>query len=107
MRLEFRPSGIKAMNLRLGNRFGGRRAVAGRAVAVEAIDRRPGARPTPIAGVIGADVLRGFVLDVSFAPCRVRRSPAGRARAFPARWSLPLSWLAERPVVSAAVADGP
>jgi hypothetical protein len=43
--------------------------VAGkRPVAVEAIDLRSGALPTPIAGIIGADVLDGYVLDVSFAP---------------------------------------
>jgi hypothetical protein len=78
-----------------------------RPVAVETLDLRTGALPTPIAGVIGADVLRGFVLDVSFAPCRVRLNPARRAGAFPARTRLPLGWVADRPVVSAAVADGP
>jgi hypothetical protein len=78
-----------------------------RPVAVEALDLRTGALPTPIAGVIGADVLRGFVLDVSFAPCRVAIRPAGRAGRFAAWASLPLGWTAGRPTVRVAVADGP
>ena len=49
-----------------------------RPVAVEVLDLRTGALPTPIAGVIGADVLRGYVVDVSFAPCRVALRPAGQ-----------------------------
>lgn len=81
-------------------------SLKGRPVAVETLDLRTGALPTPIAGVIGADVLRGFVLDVSFAPCRVRLS-AGAAPRFRARASLPIAWIAGRPVVRAAVADGP
>jgi hypothetical protein len=79
----------------------------GRPVAVEALDLRTGALPTPIAGVIGADVLKDYVVDVSFAPCRVALSPAGHAPRFAASASLPMGWVAERPVVAAAVADGP
>ena len=79
----------------------------GRPVAVEVLDLRTGALPTPIAGVIGADVLRDYVLDISFAPCRVTLSPTGRAPRFGPGISLPLRWVAERPVVTAAVADGP
>jgi hypothetical protein len=78
----------------------------GRPVAVEVLDLRTGALPTPIAGVIGADVLRGYVVDVSFAPCRVTLSPAGHAPRFGAAQSLPMGWVADRPVVAAAVADG-
>jgi hypothetical protein len=78
-----------------------------RAVAVANLDMRTGALPTPIAGVIGADVLRGYVLDVSFAPCRVALRPAARAGRFVATASLPLSWTAGRPTTRAAVADGP
>lgn len=75
-------------------------------VAVEAVDLRTGALPTPIAGIIGADVLKSFVLDVDFAPCRVRLYRRATTR-FPARASLPMAWVAGRPVVRAAVADGP
>lgn len=79
----------------------------GRPVQVLAIDLRTGALPTPIAGVIGADVLRGRVVDVSFAPCRVAIRPAGQARPFRAQTRLAMQWVADRPVVRGAVADGP
>jgi hypothetical protein len=79
----------------------------GRPVAVEVLDLRTGALPTPIAGIIGADVLRDYVVDVSFAPCRVALRPAGHAPRFGAAASLPMGWTAGRPVVAAAVADGP
>jgi hypothetical protein len=78
----------------------------GRPVAVEVLDLRTGALLTPIAGVIGADVLKDYVVDVSFAPCRVTLSPAGHAPRFGAARSLPMGWVADRPVVAAAVADG-
>lgn len=79
----------------------------GRPVAVEVLDLRTGALPTPIAGVIGADVLRDYVVDVSFAPCRVALRRAGHAPRFRTTTSLPMGWIADRPVVAAAVADGP
>jgi len=81
-------------------------AVEGQAVAVADLDMRTGALPTPIAGVIGADVLKAFVLDVSFSPCRVALIPAGHAPRFAAQAALPMSWIAERPVVTAAASDG-
>jgi hypothetical protein len=80
-------------------------ALKDRRVAVEGVDLRTGALPTPIAGIIGADVLRGFVLDVDFKPCRVRLSRRASSR-FAATTSLPMAWVAGRPVVRAAVADG-
>jgi len=80
---------------------------AGRPVSVQAIDLRSGALPTPVAGVIGADVLRSYVLDVSFAPCRVALRPRAQARRFPAAAVLPLQWVAGRPMTRAAAADGP
>jgi len=79
----------------------------GRPVTVEALDLRTGALPTPIAGVIGADVLKGYVLDVSFVPCRVALRLPGRAPRFRAAARLPMGWVADRPVVPAAAADGP
>src|SRR5258706_650024 len=78
-----------------------------RPVAVASLDLRTGALPTPVAGVIGADVLRDYVLDVSFAPCRVTLRRPAQAGRFAARASLPLSWIAGRPTARAAVADGP
>ena len=82
--------------------------VEARPVSVAVLDLRTGALPTPVAGVIGADVLRGYVVDVSFAPCRVALRPAGQAPALRGRTTaLPIAWVAGRPVVAAAVADGP
>mgnify|MGYP001335361476 FL=1 len=67
-------------------------------------DRAPGFQ-TPIAGVIGTDLLRRVVVDLRFAPCRLRLTtgPAGR----PARGARPLRVLeaAGVPVVEAAVSD--
>ncbi|MDZ4376448.1 MAG: hypothetical protein U1C74_34110, partial [Phenylobacterium sp.] len=54
--------------------------------------------------VIGADVLRGFVVDVSFAPCRVRLSRPGTAPPFQGA-TLPLVWLQGRPAAEAEVSD--
>jgi hypothetical protein len=78
-----------------------------RQVAVADIDLRTWSFPTPIAGVIGADVLGGFVVDVELAPCRLRLSRPGQSPPFAASLSLPIAWKAGRPVVRAAVADGP
>jgi len=80
--------------------------IANRLVQVADLDLRTGALPTPIAGVIGADVLRPYVLDVSFAPCRVALNPAGGAPRFRAQRSLPMAWVAGRPVVTATASDG-
>lgn len=77
-----------------------------RPVAVVALDARLRTLPTPVAGVIGADVLAGQVLDVAFAPCRVALHAASQAPPFAARVSLPLAWRGGRPVTAAAVADG-
>jgi hypothetical protein len=79
----------------------------GRPVAVAVVDLRTGALPTPIAGIIGADVLRDYVVDVSFSPCRVALRASRETPAFPGHTTLALHWLADRPVVAAVVADGP
>lgn len=81
--------------------------LADRPIAVADLDARTYAFPTPIAGVIGADVLAGRVVDVDFAPCRVEIWPAGRAPRFRAEKSLRLRVAGGAPVVDAAVADGP
>ena len=78
-----------------------------RPVAVADLDLRTGALPTVISGVIGADMLKGFVVDVSFRPCRVAIWRPGRAPRFPAAARLPINWIAGRPTVAAAAADGP
>lgn len=84
-------------------RFGGLTA-RGLAMQVADLDLRTWNLPTPAAGVIGADALRGFVLDVSYAPCRVQVSRRGKAPRFAGR-RYHLGWDLGRPTVRAAVSD--
>jgi hypothetical protein len=69
------------------------------------LDVRTWNLPTSVNGVIGADVLKGFVVDVSYAPCRIRLSPPGGAPAFRGR-TLKLGWDGDRPTAPAAASDG-
>lgn len=80
--------------------------LTGQPVAVADLDMRTGALPTPIAGVIGADVLRPFVVDVRFAPCRVALRRPGEAASFGRSTALPLTWTGGMLTVTAAVSDG-
>ncbi|MBW8814880.1 MAG: hypothetical protein JF588_15785 [Caulobacterales bacterium] len=77
----------------------------GRSLKIASIDARTWNLPTAVAGVIGTDLLRGYVVDVEFSPCRVRLSEPGRAPAFRGR-ALPLAWDLDRPVAEASVSDG-
>jgi len=77
-----------------------------RPVEVARLDLRTGLFPTPIAGVIGADLLKAYVVDVSVSPCRVSIRRPGRAPPFRARAVLPLRWIAGLPTVEASVSDG-
>jgi len=80
--------------------------LADRPVQVMKLDARLARLPTPVAGVIGADVLAGRILDVQFAPCRVAlRAPEETAPFGPAV-SLPLTWRSGRPTTPAEVSDG-
>ena len=54
--------------------------------------------------MIGADVVRDFVVDVSFAPCRVRLSAAGKAPRFKGK-ALALGWDGGAPVAAGEVSD--
>ena len=78
----------------------------GRPVAVAVLDARLRYLPTPVAGVIGADVLSSYVLDVRFSPCRVGLWRPGKAPRFRSNARLPLAWSASRPVAAGGVADG-
>lgn len=82
------------------------RRIAGVALAVQGIDVRTGLFPTPIAGVIGADALKAYVVDVSFAPCRVTLRDPGEAPPFGPAKALPLTWVAGLPTIEAKVSDG-
>jgi hypothetical protein len=81
----------------------GRRIPASFAVA--SLDARSLGLPTTINGLIGADVLAGYVVDLRFSPCRIglwrRRAPPMR----PAQ-SLPVEWVAGVPTIAASITDG-
>jgi hypothetical protein len=79
---------------------------SGQAVAVADLDARTVFQSTPIAGVIGVDVLRDQVVDISFSPCRVWIGPPQLARRFPAAAEAQMGWAGGLPVVSASVTDG-
>ncbi|CAN5679315.1 hypothetical protein BH11PSE1_BH11PSE1_26070 [soil metagenome] len=78
-----------------------------RPVVVVDLDARTYSFPTPIAGVIGADVLSAYVVDVSFAPCRVEIWRADKAPRVRALTVLTMHLAGGLPVVDAAIADGP
>ncbi|HZZ35335.1 MAG TPA: hypothetical protein VFE03_06385 [Caulobacteraceae bacterium] len=74
-------------------------------MAVEDLDARSVGFDTTINGVIGADVLQRFVVEIDFDPCRVafhRRAPDRRAGA----GRLRVSRAAGVPVVEATAFDG-
>lgn len=78
-----------------------------RSLAIASQDARTYAFPTPIAGVIGADVLSAVIVEVDFRPCRVELHAAAEAPAPKAgAQGQDLSWRAGRPVIWAAVSDG-
>jgi hypothetical protein len=97
--------GIEATELSGPVRLAGL-ALPARPVGVADLDVRTWNLPTAVAGVIGADVLRDFVVDVSFRPCRVRLSRPGEAPPFRASRVLPLAWDGGRPTAQARVSDG-
>lgn len=78
-----------------------------RPFSVADLDARTWAFPTPIAGVIGADLLSAYVVDVSFAPCTVAIYPRGKAPAFRAQTSIRLKPGAPVAVARAGASDGP
>lgn len=85
-------------------RFDGERLDA-LAVAVANLDARAPGFDTPIVGVIGADVLGRYVVDIDFSPCRVTLYLPGHAPRL-AGAVLPLTMVQGRPTVRAAVSDG-
>lgn len=99
-----RTEGIEGENLIGEVRVAGLR-LRGRPLMTADLDARTWNLPTPAAGVIGADVLKDYVVDVAFAPCRVRLSRPGRAPRF-AGHALALGWDLGRPTARAEVADG-
>lgn len=73
---------------------------------VKDLDRRTARFPTPIAGVIGADVLAAFVVDVRFTPCRLSVRRPLEAPAFRVDAALPLRADRVQAAGRAVVSDG-
>lgn len=98
-------AGVEGDSLAGEVRLAGAR-VAARDLAVEDLDARTWAFPTPIAGVIGADILRGFVVELDTSPCRLTLAAAGGLPRVSGA-SLPMVWRGAVPVVTGALSDGP
>ena len=75
-------------------------------IQVVNLDARSAGFVTPIAGVIGADVLGRYVVDLDFSPCRIRFSLPGQAPRFAAAFALPLTLTDGALTLPAAVTDG-
>jgi hypothetical protein len=71
-------------------------------MSVESLDVRTRDFPVPIAGVLGADVLAGQVMEVRPDPCRVRLGPSRGGR----RASMPVTLKGGVPYVQGAASDG-
>ena len=69
---------------------------------VVALDDRTRAFPTPISGVLGADVLAGQVLAVRPSPCRLSLTPSRPGL----RRGLPVTLRNGAPFIQAGVSDG-
>ncbi|HYD46110.1 MAG TPA: hypothetical protein VEA79_12665 [Phenylobacterium sp.] len=62
-------------------------------VAIVSLDVRAGGLPTPVAGVVGVDVLSHYRMELRLSPCRLTLRRGGPAKA-------------EVPLVEATVSDG-
>lgn len=93
-----------ATSARVAVRVAGRR-LAGVDMAIAALDARTYSQPTPITGVLGADVLAGRVLEVEPGPCRFRIGARGTLRG-PVLARLPVKTIDGAPHVMAGVSDG-
>ena len=73
-------------------------------LAIADLDDRQWGFPTTLNGLIGADVLAGYVVELRLAPCRLtlwRRAPASKAEA-----TLPITMIGGVPTVAATIFDG-
>ncbi|PIB95718.1 hypothetical protein [Caulobacter sp. X] len=73
-------------------------------VKIADLDARGAGFVTPIAGVIGMDVLAGHSVEIDFARCRLRIDRPWRARR---QVVFPVSMIEGLPTVAAGVSDGP
>lgn len=97
-------AGFEATALTDDLRFAGVR-VPEAALAVEDLDARSVGFPTTIVGVIGADVLSRFVIDIDFAPCRISLSDRAGPRR-PGAVRLGVTGVAGVPAIEATAFDG-
>jgi hypothetical protein len=72
---------------------------------VASLDDRSLGLPTTINGLIGADVLAGYVVDIRLSPCRIRLW-RGRAPALGPSRTLPVKMVGGVPTVGASITDG-
>ena len=79
--------------------------IPGARFEVTSLNARSWGFPTNIAGVIGADVLAPFVVDLSLNPCRLALWPRG-APPFAPSQVLPLAMRDGVPTLDATVSDG-
>jgi hypothetical protein len=75
-------------------------------VRVVDLDSRSPGFDTPLAGVIGADLLAGQVVELTFAPCRLSIHAPGRPGHRRGEQVLPLVLVDGVPAVRAAASDG-
>lgn len=80
-------------------------SLSGVQVTVADLDGRAPGFATPIAGVIGSDVLGRFVVDLDFAPCRVSLSDGPDRRPGRGARLLRLTQFAGVPTLTAAISD--
>jgi hypothetical protein len=72
--------------------------------AVADLDARELGFPTALNGLIGADSLKGHVIDLAITPCRIRLSRKATGARLGA--TLPIRWIAGTPAVWASISDG-
>lgn len=100
-------AGVEGPALQATLRFAGERIPARFQVAD--LDARSWGFPTTINGLIGADVLAGYVIDLSFSPCRIslqrRETPEKSLEARPLA-TLPIRTVGGIPTVAASITDG-
>ncbi len=97
-------AGLEALVVRRDLTIAGKR-IAGVDMAVADLDGRTKAFDTSINGVIGADVLGRYTVDIEASPCRIRLSTA-KARRFRGGVRLPVKLVDGQPLVGATISDG-
>jgi hypothetical protein len=74
-------------------------------LAVASLDDRSLGLPTTINGLVGADVLASYVIDLRLSPCRIALWPR-RAPSFHATATAPIQWVEGVPTIAASISDG-